>query len=178
MAADATLSLGYVARAHGLGGAVVVRLYNPRGDGLRPGTEVLCVPASGTPRDLEVAGVRPGPDASRQIVRFAGVDSREAADALRGCAVHVAVGALSPPGDDEFYYGEVVGWAVVDEGGVALGQVDHVFEGAGDILVVHGAAGEWMLPVVPEVVRRIDRPNRRFVVAVPDGLEAQPIEPR
>jgi hypothetical protein len=54
------------------------------------------------------------------IARVAGIDSKDAADALRGLRLYVAREALPEPDEDEFYLADLIGLAVA--GGCARGQ--------------------------------------------------------
>jgi 16S rRNA processing protein RimM len=68
------------------------------------------VPAEGAPSALEVERARPsGPGA---IVRFAGVQDRTAAEALRGARVLVERADLPPLAPGEYYLADLVGLRV------------------------------------------------------------------
>lgn len=96
------------------------------------------------------------------IVRFEGCDDRNAAEALRGCLVAVDRQDLPAPADDEFYWAELIGLAVVTTTGGSLGTVRELIEtGANDVLVVESADGqERLLPFVGAVVKEVDRGAR------------------
>ena len=79
---------------------------------------------------------------------------------------------LPPLPEDEFYWADLVGCAVVDEGGAPLGEVVAVTPGpAHDWLVVRRAGGgeERFLPGVEAFVRSVDVAGRRVVAAPPEG---------
>src|SRR5712671_6384377 len=75
-------------------------------------------------------------------------------------------------GTDEFYHADLIGLAVVDAAGGALGTVAamHNF-GAGDLIEVRPAAGRdtVMLPFTQSVVPLVDIAGGRIVVAPPEG---------
>ena len=92
------------------------------------------------------------------IARVDGVESKEAADALRGLHLYVPREALPEPADDEFYLADLIGMRVEDTSGAALGVVAAVQNfGAGDMLEIDKGDGTptWYLPftrdAVPEV---------------------------
>jgi len=92
---------------------------------------------------------RKGTDA-RPIIRLAGVDDRDAAEALRGAPLHTA--AAEPPGDDEWLVEDLVGCRI--EG---LGVVTGVLEGMScDVLEV----GDELVPLVTDAVTRVDVANK------------------
>lgn len=126
------LLVGRITKAHGLRGEVVVQLLSSEADvRLAPGAELT------TPEgpSLRVEAARPHQD--RWIVRFAGVGSREAADALRGTEL------LGEPLDveDALWVHELVGATVVDAAGAACGTVAAVVANpADDLLELDGGA--------------------------------------
>lgn len=98
------------------------------------------------------------------VVRLAGVADRNAAEALKGCYVGAPREALPATAEDEYYWGDLIGLAVVNEQGQALGKVSALLEsGAHDVLVVRdgdampeGKTSERLLPFVASVVRKVD----------------------
>lgn len=83
-------------------------------------------------------------------VQLAGIDSREAAQALIGAAIEVAREALPAAGPDEHYWSDLEGMEVVTTEGIALGRVSHlVATGANDVLVVKEARRERLIPFTP-----------------------------
>jgi 16S rRNA processing protein RimM len=103
-------------------------------------------------------------------VRFAEVPDRTAAEALRDAYLEavVAPGQELPRG--EFYWHQVVGSAVSDVDGTALGEVVDIYRAGGaDVAVVRGPAGELDIPLVRTVVR-IFAPGRGEIVVDGDAL--------
>lgn len=106
---------------------------------------------------LTIASARPTKDGV--ICRCPGIDSKEAADALRGLRLYVPRSALPEPDEDEFYLTDLVGLSVRHIATkVLLGRVKSVQNfGAGDILEITPDLGgpTWYLPftraAVPEV---------------------------
>jgi 16S rRNA processing protein RimM len=112
------------------------------------------------------------------IARIAGVTDRNAAEALRGTRLYVARTALPEPDEDEFYHADLLGMAVVDEAGAAIGTVATVQDfGAGDVLEIRLAAGgtAW-LPFTRAQVPVVNVAARRLVAAPPENWLA-PAEP-
>lgn len=106
--------------------------------------------------------------------RIAGVDTRDAAEALRGTSLFVARDRLPSLPDDEFYYTDLIGLQAFDPGGVLLGQVIAVHNhGAGDILELspsgHGSA--LLLPFTKAIVPTVDLGAGRLVVDPPEEAE-------
>ena len=104
--------------------------------------------------------------------RLSGVDTREAADALRGLRLHVDRAALPALPDDEYYHADLIGLTVQDPGGAPLGTVRAVLNhGAGDLLEVARPGGETvLLPFTRAVVPTVDLAAGRIVADPPEGL--------
>jgi 16S rRNA processing protein RimM len=104
--------------------------------------------------------------------RLTGVETREQAEALKGTRLYVPRDRLPPLDEDEFYHADLVGLAVVDTGGAALGTVRAVLDhGAGDILeVARPGQPDLLLPFTRAAVPTVDLAGRRIVADPPEGL--------
>ena len=112
------------------------------------------------------------PIAGAFTARLTGIESREAAEALKGTRLYAPRDRLPPLPDDEFYHTDLIGLAVVDTGGASLGTVRAVLDhGAGDILeIARPGAPDLLLPFPRTVVPTVDLPGRRIVADPPEGL--------
>ena len=121
-------------------------------------------------RLVEIDALRPAKEFF--VARLKGVADRDAAERLRNVGLFVPRDRLPETADtDEFYHADLIGLAVVDETGGALGTVAamHNF-GAGDLIEVRPAAGDTvMLPFTRSVVPLVDIAGGRIVVAPPAG---------
>lgn len=91
------------------------------------------------------------------VAHLEGCGDRDIAAALVGAEIAVPMSQLPATGDHEYYWAELEGLRVVNEAGQELGRVSHLFEtGANDVVVVRGKR-EYLIPVAPDYVRRIDR---------------------
>ncbi len=107
------------------------------------------------------------------IARLSGVDTREEANALRGTRLYAPRDALPSLPDDEFYHADLIGLAVFDTGGTALGKVTAVLNhGAGDLLEVAapGLSTPALLPFTKAAVPTVDLAAGRIVADPPDGV--------
>ena len=105
------------------------------------------------------------------LVKFAGVDSREALEPFRAHFLGVPPTALGPLADDEVYLHELDGFAVRLADGTPLGLVSAVYElPAGLMIEVQGPKREFLLPYKKQFVSEVDRAGRRLVVSPPEGL--------
>jgi len=155
------LEIGTIARAHGLSGEVVVALVTNRTERLAPGSELMCRPRgdeSAALRALEVRSSRFFKD--RYLVEFVGVETREAADALRGALI---LARPTEDGDSLFVH-DMVGMQVVEVDGTRHGVVVAVQANpASDLLVMEDGS---LVPLRFLVSKEADR----LVVDVPPGL--------
>jgi 16S rRNA processing protein RimM len=163
---DDRVEIGVVARAHGVRGELRIALHNPASTALDR-AETLFVGG----RELAVESVRPVQGAA--LVRLAGVDDRDKADALRGQAVAVARDAIELD-EEEFLLIDLVGCRVELRDGTSWGVVAAVETGLQDRLVIHDGDIERQLPVVDELLVDIDLEARRLVVDPPEGLPEEP----
>jgi 16S rRNA processing protein RimM len=105
--------------------------------------------------------------------RLDGITTKEEADALRNTPLYAARNVMPAAGDDEYYYSDLIGLAVVDTGGVALGTVKNVMDhGAGDLLeiAVPGTSETVLLPFTQAAVPTVDIGAGRIVADPPEGL--------
>jgi 16S rRNA processing protein RimM len=152
---DARLEVGRIGRAHALRGEVVVT----------PVTNVAARFAAGSTlwvdgRPRVVASSRPSQH--RFIIRFVGVDDRNAAELLRNKVVEAE--PLTDAPDGELWVHELIGSEVHDRAGTVLGSVVAVEANpAHDLLVLDGGA------LVP-MVFVVSSADGVVVVDPPDGL--------
>jgi 16S rRNA processing protein RimM len=155
------LEVGRVARPHGLQGEVVVALVTTRDERLAPGSALDC---AGRPLLVESSQPVPGPvgpTGGRWLVRFTGIDSREAAESLAGSVLRAEPVAHA---EDGFFVHELIGAEVVESSGQSRGTVVAVEANpASDLLVLDSGA------LVPVRFVVASGPGR-LTVEVPPGL--------
>lgn len=143
---------------------------------MRPGADALACFAPGSvlhteeepARRLTVAGSRSVRDRGL-IVAFEGVETRQAAEALRGAVVTISASARRPLEPDEYWPDELVGLLAVDRAGNVLGEVTGVEFGGQDRLVVTTPGGtEVLVPFVDALVG--DPEEGRIPLTPPEGL--------
>ena len=128
--------LAQIGAAHGIRGEVRIK---PFGDADMLDRYGPLYDAQG--RSYEITAMRP--QKTVLVVRFRGIDSREAAEALNGVKLFVDRSALPVPEEDEFYLSDLIGLRTVSPEGEMLGKVVEVHDfGAGDILEIRLANGK------------------------------------
>jgi 16S rRNA processing protein RimM len=161
--------VGRIARAHGIRGQVIV---NPETDfpedRFRPGANLFIQGSNGIePITLTTVRFAQG----RPVIGIAGIGDMTAAQTLAGLELRVPPEELAalPPGT--FYRHDLVGCVVETLDGDRIGVVRAVEGSLGSSrLVVDGAGGEILVPLVDEICARIDPPGRLIVIRPPEGL--------
>ena len=166
---DDLVLVGRVARAHGNKGQVIV---NPDTDFLderfRAGA-VLLVGPDRTERRIRAVRFQKG----RPILAFDGIETMNDAEELAGAELKVARAPADSLPEGTFFHYDLIGCDVVDTRGETIGTVTAV-EGTMEMsrLVVAGARGEVLIPLVAAICTEIDVARRRIVADPPEGLLA------
>ncbi len=151
---------GRVGRAHGLDGSFYVT-------GARPRLLALGTAVTVAGRTASVAR-RAGTD-EHPIVRLEGVGDRGAAEALRGLELTVEPAAAPELGEEEWWASELEGCEVVDgerHVGIVARLVElpscEALEVRLAVADVDASAGELLVPMVRQAIRRVDIGERRI----------------
>jgi 16S rRNA processing protein RimM len=144
------VAIGRVGRPHGLDGSFFVEGPSERAGAFAIGTAVH---VDGEP--AEIVGSKRGAQ-GRPVIRLD-------RPARRGATLAVPRSTLPELPEDEYYAFQLVGLAVEEEGGRALGRVRDVLTyPANDVLELDSGAA---LPLVEACVRQVDLESGRIVVA-------------
>jgi 16S rRNA processing protein RimM len=161
--------VGRIGRPHGVRGEVTVEVRTDDPD-LRfvPGAVLRTDPAERGP--ITITGVHW--HSGTLLLRLEGVDSREAAEAVRNTELLVDVADLPEIEDpDSFYDHQLVGLTARLPDDSVLGTVTAVRHEAQDLLVVRRAEGrEVLIPFVAAIVPTVDLDGSFVVVDPPEGL--------
>jgi 16S rRNA processing protein RimM len=179
---DATLVVvGVVARSHGLRGEVRLQPLNPGSTLLasqRQWTLRAATPATSEPRTVRVVRVRADKGAFLAVLE--GIETREAADALRGLEVCVPRSAFPETRADEWYVIDLKGLSARDASGQRLGEVvDVVQYPTIDCLCVKSADGIREVPMIEPYFLDADVAAGFVTLGTLEGLEIEvPRAPR
>lgn len=163
------VAIGYVERAHGIGGEVRVKpttVYPPRFKELK--TVFLERPQGGIE---EVEIIKTSVRGQIIYLKFKGVDTREQALALKGATINIKREDCLPLQDGQFYHFELIGLKVKTTTGQQLGYVEDVWElPANAVIVVKDEHQEYLIPAIKDVIREVDLEREEIVIYPMDGL--------
>lgn len=168
---DDAILVGVVARTHGNRGEVIVNSETdfPE-ERFREGARLLTREKDGTPGTLEVATMRM--HQGRPVILFKGIGSMDDAELLAGRELRVAEDESDADllDEGEYFHRDLIGCAVVTEGGELVGEVTAV-EGdrAATRLVVRSRRNEVLIPLADEICT-VDLAAKRITVRPPEGL--------
>ena len=165
------LAVGRIRKPHGLSGEVSVEVWTDFPERFAAGVSLVWRRGAAE-RTLALAGVRGHRD--QMLLKFEGVDDVDAARALQGGELYVAVEDAHPAPEGFYYEHEVRGFSCEDAGGRLLGVASGLERTpAGPMLSVDvGAGREALVPFVHPIVVTVDREGRRIVLDPPEGLLA------
>ena len=162
------IAVGYVRRAHGLRGDVLVRPLSDDPDRFVVGAAFLT--DESPPRALEIAAVRSHSDGI--LLGFRQPLDRNGADALRGVTLTIDPEERRQLDEDEFWPEDLEGLTALDATGTELGQVTSVITGvAQDRLAVTTPDGRVIeVPFVAAIVGEVDIAGGVVHMDPPPGL--------
>ena len=156
------IDLAAITGAHGVNGEVRLKLFGE-------GVEALSAHKSFNSGALTLKKIR-SDNKGGAVARFAEASNRGEAEKLRGTVLTVPREALPALEEGEYYHAELIGLAVVTDGGEPLGTVMAVENfGATDIIeiakdpVPEKGQKPFMVPMIPQAV--IDWDAQKLVIA-------------
>lgn len=107
---------------------------------------------------------------NKAVVTFEDIDATQAA-ALAGHDLYLPLDLLPKLEGNKFYFHEVVGYRVIDEQHGDIGVLQQVIDyPAQPLFQVFQNDTEILVPVIDEVIKRVDRENKVLYIAAPNGL--------
>jgi 16S rRNA processing protein RimM len=167
------VTLARILRSRGLRGEVAAEILTDFPERLPNLREVWLADGRGESRRIAVQRCWLSTGRGGQaIFHFAGVDTVEAADKLRGAEVQVPLDQLTKLSAGQYYVSDLIGCEVWEAAATAaMGTVGNVeFPGGVPLLAVETGEGEVLVPLAAEFCIRIDVQAKRIDVALPEGL--------
>ncbi len=170
------VTVGRIGKPHGIRGEVTIEVRTDEPEHrFAPGTTLKRESGS----DLTVSDFHW--HSGRVLLKFLGVDSRNAAEELRNSILTVERDDTEVPQEgDEYYDSNLVGCLVRTVAGEVIGHVTDVLHlPSQDVLVVSAvgvvgtATTEYLLPFVESIVPTVDLVAKLITVDPPEGLLTQ-----
>ncbi|MEI4277966.1 ribosome maturation factor RimM [Klenkia terrae] len=160
--------VGRIGRPHGVRGEVTVEVRTDDPDRRFTAGAVLATePAERGPLTVESVKWHSG----TLLLRIAGVEDRQAAEAIRNTMLVVEVADLPELDDDSFYDHQLVGLTVQLVDGTVVGTVSGVRHDAAELLVVRRpGTHDLLVPFVTAIVPTVDLAAGHLVLTPPEGL--------
>jgi len=168
MSFDDLFELGYVEKAHGLNGELVIFLDTDYPENYRNAESVFIIDNENLVpffiSEISVSG-------HKALVKFDDVNSREEAEGLKGTKVYLPLDLLPQLRENQFYYHEVYGFDVSDASVGIIGKVTTVYEMPGDdLLVVASGNKEILIPINDTFITKVDKTKKTIRTNLPSGF--------
>jgi len=163
------VAVAKILRTRGLRGETVAELLTDFPERFENLTGVTGLAPDGTKHDLKIEKF--WFQRGRVILKFAGYDRVETAEALRGYEVCVPESEAVELDEGEFFDWELQECRVETVEGVEIGKVREVMRTGGtEILVVEGADKEYLIPFSETICVVVDVEEKVIKVDPPEGL--------
>jgi 16S rRNA processing protein RimM len=108
------------------------------------------------------------------ILKLRGLDDRTAAEKVKGAKVFVQSDFFQSKKGEKIFLKEILGFTVItveDDNQTLLGTI-RSFESNGpqDLIVVEGARGEFLIPLVKDFIVKINHKDKTVLMSRPQGL--------
>jgi 16S rRNA processing protein RimM len=164
------VTIGRIIGTHGVAGEVKVTSYSDVPGRFERLKQVQVQVPSGA-KTLSVVSTRRS--ARGYLLRFASVESPEAAKPIIGGILQIQEERLPPPSEDQYYQYQLLGMDVrLEEGGVRLGVIKEVLTTSGNaVFIVEDSNGvEHLIPAIKQLVTSVDVETQTMLVRPIAGL--------
>ncbi len=96
--------------------------------------------------------------------------SPEEANVLVGKELYLPLSFLPELEGNQFYFHEVIGFEVIDKEKGNIGKIKEFIDTNQTIMIIENGEKEILIPVVDEVIDRLDRDAKTMYITAPDGL--------
>mgnify|MGYP002713008142 CR=1 FL=1 len=165
---ESCYQLGYVLKAHGLKGELVIEIDADYPEEYSE-MESVFVEVNKKPVPFFIEYIRLL--GSKATVKFEDVNTVEQANKLKGAGIYLPLEVLPDLEDDAYYYHELVGFKVIDSNLGALGTIAGFYSaGSQNLLAMEYQEKEVLIPLTDEVVTSVDKQTKTVETTLPDGL--------
>lgn len=162
------VAVAKVARPRGIKGEVVADVLTDFPDRFEALEDVTAVMPDSSRRELTIEGH--WFQSGRIVLKFAGIDSIEAAETLRNAEICVPESEAVELEEGEYYDWELAGCVVETVEGETIGTVRELMRTGGTELLVVDGAKEFLIPFAEAICVEVDIENKLIKVDPPEGL--------
>ena len=99
---------------------------------------------------------------------FTGMQERDSAETMVGQTIFAVVDDLDAI---HFVSGDLIGYDVVTDSGRLIGELGEIlWLPANDAYVIYSGDQEFLIPIIPEIVKEISHPQRVVMITPMEGL--------
>lgn len=164
------ITLARVVKTQGRLGEVAAEVHSDAPDRFAAGMKLFALDKANNRRELEVDDL--WPHKGLLVLKFAGIDSMNDAEALIGAELQVPRSQRARLDEGWSYVSDLMGCIVFDRGN-EIGRITEVQFGAGEapLLVVEDKAGKkFDLPFAEAYLEKVDAARREVRVNLPEGM--------
>ncbi|MAI85752.1 MAG: 16S rRNA processing protein RimM [Candidatus Marinimicrobia bacterium] len=100
--------------------------------------------------------------------KFSGFDSLDSAKKIIGKTIFVQT---SKDSEINWISRNILNYKVIDESGNLVGHIiDVMWLPSHDAYIIEKESKEYIIPIVPEIIKQVDYENRNIIIKVMDGL--------
>lgn len=162
------VSIARISKPRGLRGEVVADILTDFPERFENSREVIGI-FSGQQREMKIESFffQKG----RIVLKFAGFDTVESAEALRNVEICIPESDAAELGEGEFFDWHLEGCEVETIDGRKLGSVTELLRTGGtEVLVVKGSEKDYLVPFAEAICVEVDIENKRIRIDPPEGL--------
>jgi 16S rRNA processing protein RimM len=156
-------------KTQGRRGEVAVEVLSDVPQRFVEGLRLSALAEVGSRRELQVESLWPHKE--RLVLKFAGVGSISAAEALLGCELQVPRNQRAQLESGWTYVSDLAGCTVFD-GGREIGKIDDVRFGSGEapLLIVKAGSNQYEIPFAEAYLENLDLEHKRIQMRLPEGM--------
>ena len=163
------IAIAKIAKTRGLRGEVVAELLTDFPERFAGLIDVTGILPNGIRTDLKIE--RYFFQKGRIVLKFAGYDTIEQGDELRGVEISVPESEAVQLETDEFFDWQLEGCLVETIAGETIGTVRELLRTGGtEVLIVVGPDKEFLIPFAESICVEVDIENKLIKVDPPEGL--------
>ncbi|MDD2897577.1 MAG: ribosome maturation factor RimM [Desulfuromonadaceae bacterium] len=161
--------VGKITGTHGIKGLLKVYSYSGNIDSLQSAETVFLKGKDGRFSEYPIKSVTA--HAGGFILGLGDFSDINQVLTFSGSELCLKLSQLPVPGDNEYYWRDLIGLTVHTDQGIELGTLVDIFEtGSNDIYVVRGTSKEYLIPAIADVITHVDIAGKKMIITPLEGL--------